>query len=170
MSLAVALAVFVVTAVVVVLAAIALAYSSDILADRIGWGSLWVGSVLVMFVTAAAAVPLGVAAGVYLEEYAPRNWMTDLIEINVTNLAGVPSIIYGLMALGLLVYQFRLGQSVLTCGVKLAFLILPIVIVAGMTTGCAGGVPRGVGKARLHDAVTLAGPDRRHSRERSGQR
>ena len=58
-----------------------------------------------MLVTAAAAVPLGVAAGVYLEEYAPRNWMTDLIEINVTNLAGVPSIIYGLLALGLFVYS-----------------------------------------------------------------
>jgi phosphate transport system permease protein len=92
--------------------------------------SAWVGSVLVMLVTAAAAVPLGVAAGVYLEEYAPRNWMTDLIEINVTNLAGVPSIIYGLLALGLFVYQFGLGQSILTAGLTLALLILPVVIVA----------------------------------------
>ena len=92
--------------------------------------SAWVGSLLVMLVTAAAAVPLGVAAGVYLEEYAPRNWMTDLIEINVTNLAGVPSIIYGLLALGLFVYQFGLGQSILTAGLTLALLILPIVIVA----------------------------------------
>jgi phosphate transport system permease protein len=92
--------------------------------------SAWVGSILVMLVTAAAAVPLGVAAGVYLEEYAPRNWMTDLIEINVTNLAGVPSIIYGLLALGLFVYQFGLGQSILTAGLTLALLILPIVIVA----------------------------------------
>jgi len=92
--------------------------------------SAWVGSVLVMLVTAMAAVPLGVAAGVYLEEYASRNWMTDLIEINVTNLAGVPSIIYGLLALGLFVYQFGLGQSILTAGLTLALLILPIVIVA----------------------------------------
>ncbi|HYC46457.1 MAG TPA: phosphate ABC transporter permease PstA [Burkholderiales bacterium] len=92
--------------------------------------SAWVGSVLVMIVTAATAVPLGVAAGVYLEEYAPRNWMTDLIEINVTNLAGVPSIIYGLLALGLFVYQFGLGQSILTAGLTLALLILPVVIVA----------------------------------------
>jgi phosphate transport system permease protein len=92
--------------------------------------SAWVGSVLVMLVTAATAVPLGVAAGVYLEEYAPRNWMTDLIEINVTNLAGVPSIIYGLLALGLFVYQFGLGQSILTAGLTLGLLILPIVIVA----------------------------------------
>jgi phosphate transport system permease protein len=99
-------------------------------ASQAGILSAWVGSVLVMLVTAAAAVPLGVAAGVYLEEYAPRNWMTDLIEINVTNLAGVPSIIYGLLALGLFVYQFGLGQSVLTAGLTLALLILPIVIVA----------------------------------------
>ena len=92
--------------------------------------SAWVGSILVMFVTACAAVPLGVAAGVYLEEYAPKNWITDIIEINVTNLAVVPSIIYGLLALGLFVYTFGLGQSILTAGLTLALLILPIVIVA----------------------------------------
>jgi phosphate transport system permease protein len=92
--------------------------------------SAWVGSCLVMLVTAFFAVPLGVAAGLYLEEYAPRNWITDLIEINITNLAGVPSIVYGLLALGLFVYQFGLGQSILTAGLTLALLILPIVIVA----------------------------------------
>jgi phosphate transport system permease protein len=92
--------------------------------------SAWVGSTLVMLVTAVVAVPLGVGAGVYLEEYARRNWITDIIEINVTNLAGVPSIVYGLLALGLFVYQFGLGQSILTAGLTLALLILPIVIVA----------------------------------------
>ncbi|MGH7767760.1 MAG: phosphate ABC transporter permease PstA, partial [Candidatus Binatia bacterium] len=92
--------------------------------------SAWVGTTLVMLVTALTAVPIGVAAGVYLEEYAPQNWLTALIEINIANLAGVPSIIYGLMALGLFVYQFRLGHSVLTAGLTLALLILPIVIVA----------------------------------------
>lgn len=98
--------------------------------EQAGILSAWVGSTLVMIVTACTAVPLGVAAGVYLEEYAPRNWMTDLIEINVTNLAGVPSIIYGLLALGLFVYGLGLGQSVLTAGLTLALLILPVVIVA----------------------------------------
>ncbi|HUF80621.1 MAG TPA: phosphate ABC transporter permease PstA [Burkholderiales bacterium] len=98
--------------------------------DQAGILSAWVGSTLVMLVTAAAAVPLGVAAGIYLEEYARKNWMTDLIEINVTNLAGVPSIIYGLLALGLFVYGFGLGQSILTAGLTLGLLILPIVIVA----------------------------------------
>lgn len=64
--------------------------------------SAWVGSLSVMVVTATTAIPLGVASGVYLEEYAPKNWFTDFIEINVTNLAGVPSIVYGLLALGVL--------------------------------------------------------------------
>ena len=99
-------------------------------AQHAGILSAWVGSILVMLVTACAAVPLGVAAGVYLEEYAPKNWVTDIIEINVTNLAGVPSIIYGLLALGLFVYTFGLGQSILTAGLTLALLILPVVIVA----------------------------------------
>ena len=92
--------------------------------------SAWVGSTLVMIVTALFAVPLGVAAGVYLEEYARKNWVTDLIEINITNLAGVPSIVYGLLALGLFVYQFGFGQSILSAGLTLALLILPVVIVA----------------------------------------
>src|SRR3954468_12930451 len=92
--------------------------------------SAWVGSMLVMLVTALVAVPLGVASGVYLEEYARKNWVTDVIEINITNLAGVPSIVYGLLALGLFVYQFGFGQSILSAGLTLALLILPVVIVA----------------------------------------
>ena len=99
-------------------------------AENAGILSAWVGSTLVMAVTAFAAVPIGVAAGVYLEEYAPKNWITDIIEINITNLAGVPSIIYGLLALGLFVYTFGLGQSILSAGLTLALLILPVVIVA----------------------------------------
>jgi phosphate transport system permease protein len=97
---------------------------------RAGILSAWVGTTLVMLVTAALAVPLGVAAGLYLEEYAPKNWMTDLIEINVTNLAGVPSIIYGLLALGLFVYGLGLGETILVAGMVLALLTLPVVIVA----------------------------------------
>jgi phosphate transport system permease protein len=99
-------------------------------ASQAGILSAWVGTTLVMLVTAFTAVPMGVAAGVYLEEYARKNWLTAMIEINIANLAGVPSIVYGLMALGLFVYQLDLGQSVLTAGLTLALLILPIVIVA----------------------------------------
>ena len=92
--------------------------------------SAWVGSLLVMFVTACAAVPLGVAAGIYLEEYAKRNLITEIIEINISNLAAVPSIVYGLLALGIFVYAFGFGQSILSAGLTLALLILPIVIVS----------------------------------------
>ncbi|ODS98432.1 MAG: phosphate ABC transporter, permease protein PstA [Lautropia sp. SCN 69-89] len=99
-------------------------------AGQAGILSAWVGSTLVMLVTASIAVPLGVAAGIYLEEYAKKHWFNDLIEINISNLAGVPSIVYGLLALGLFVYQFGLGQSVVTAGMTLALLILPVVIVA----------------------------------------
>jgi len=99
-------------------------------ASQAGILSAWVGTTLVMIVTALTAIPMGVGAGVYLEEYAPKNWFTGLIEINIANLAGVPSIVYGLMALGLFVYQFKFGQSILSAGLTLALLILPIVIVA----------------------------------------
>jgi len=98
-------------------------------AGQAGILSAWIGSVLVMLVTAMVAVPIGIAGAIYLEEYARKNWFTDVIEINITNLAGVPSIVYGLLALGLFVYTFGFGQSILSAGLTLALLILPIVIV-----------------------------------------
>jgi phosphate transport system permease protein len=99
-------------------------------ASQAGILSSWVGSALVMLVTMLSAVPVAIGAAIYLEEYAGKNWFTDLIEINVTNLAGVPSIVYGLLALGLFVYQFGFGESILTAGLTLGLLILPIVIVS----------------------------------------
>ena len=101
--------------------------------------SAWMGSALVLIVTFFVAVPMGVAAGIYLEEYAKKGWFADLIEINVSNLAGVPSIIYGLLALGLFVYEFGLGQSILTAGLTLSLLMLPIVIVS--TREAIRGIP-----------------------------
>jgi len=110
-----------------------LQFFSDFPSRRAGSAGLlsaWVGSLLVMTVTFLTAVPIGVGAGLYLEEYAPKNWFSDLIEINVSNLAGVPSIIYVLLALGLFVYGLGFGQSILTAGLTLGLLILPIVIVS----------------------------------------
>jgi phosphate transport system permease protein len=89
-----------------------------------------VGSFLVMVVTATFAVPMGIAGAIYLEEYARKNGFTAFIEINISNLAGVPSIVYGLLALGLFVHTFGLGQSILSAGLTLGLLILPIVIMA----------------------------------------
>ena len=111
-------------------------------AARSGILSAWVGTSLVMLVTAVLAIPLGIGAGLYLEEYAPKNWLTDAIEINVSNLAGVPSIIYGLLALGLFVYGLKLGETILVAGMVLALLILPIVIVA--TREAVRSVPQGI--------------------------
>ena len=113
--------------------------------DEAGILSAWVGTILVMLVTAATAIPLGVASGIYLEEYAPKNKLTELIEINITNLAGVPSIVYGLMALGLFVYKFNLGQSVLTAGLTLALLALPVVISA--TREAIRAIPQNIREA-----------------------
>jgi len=99
-------------------------------AQQAGILSAWVGSCLVVLVTICVALPLGVAAGIYLEEYSRKSRLTTLIEINISNLAGVPSIVWGLMALGLFVYQFGLGHTILTAGLTLGLLVLPIVIIS----------------------------------------
>src|SRR5829696_913632 len=104
-------------------------------ASAAGILSAWVGSLLVILVTGLIGIPLGVAAGIYLEEYAPRNWMTNIIEINVSNLAAVPSIVYGLLALGLFVYGIGTGRSVLTAGLTL-----------GILTGVIIGLSRALGE------------------------
>lgn len=116
-------------------------------ASQAGILSAWVGSLLVILVTGLIGVPIGVGAGIYLEEYAPKNRLTDIIEINVANLAGVPSIIYGLLALGLFVYGLGTGRSIFTAGLTLALLILPIVIVA--TREAIRAVPASLREAAL---------------------
>jgi phosphate transport system permease protein len=98
-------------------------------AENAGVYSAWVGSLIVIMVTASVAVPLGIGAAVYLEEYAKKNWFADFIEVNVTNLAGVPSIIYGLLGLGIFKYGLGLGSSLATAGLTLALLALPVIIV-----------------------------------------
>ena len=89
------------------------------------WGTLW----MIAF-TAAFAIPVGVGAAVYLEEYAPRNWLTRIIQTNIANLAGVPSIVYGILGLTLFVRAMSLERSVLAGSLTMAMLVLPIVIVA----------------------------------------
>ncbi|MEW6721072.1 MAG: phosphate ABC transporter permease PstA [Thermodesulfobacteriota bacterium] len=88
-------------------------------------GSLWVVATTVL-----VAVPVGVAAAVHLEEYSRKNWLHHLLEINIANLAGVPSIIYGLLGLGLFVRWLSLGRSILAGGLTLALLLLPMIIMA----------------------------------------
>ena len=111
-------------------------------AENAGILSAWVGSMLVMLVTALAAIPLGIASAIYLEEFARKNWLTAIIEINISNLAGVPSIVYGLLALGVFVYALGFGQSILSAGLTLALLILPVIIVA--TREAIRSIPVGI--------------------------
>jgi len=96
------------------------------------WAAL-MGTVWVMVVVAVVAFPIGVGAAIYLEEFSSDSWFSRFVEINISNLAGVPSIIYGLLGLAAFVYLFEPitgGRSVLTGGLTLALLILPIIIVA----------------------------------------
>jgi len=112
---------------------------SDILADgwvRLNWKfltsfpsrhpeeagifSAWVGTVYVMALTALIALPIGVGAAIYLEEFASRNWFARLVELNINNLAGVPAIIYGLLGLQVFVRWCRMGESVLAGACTLA--------------------------------------------------
>lgn len=93
------------------------------------WHAL-VGSMFVVGLTAAIAIPLGIGAAIYLEEYSRGGRLARLIEINISNLAGVPSIIYGLLGLGLFVRWMKLGPSVLAGSMTLALLALPVVILS----------------------------------------
>jgi phosphate transport system permease protein len=89
------------------------------------WGSIWIvlGSGLVSFV-------LGLGTAIYLEEYAPQNKWTDFIQTNISNLAGVPSIVYGLLGLVIFVDWMHMGRSLLAGGLTLGLLILPVVVIA----------------------------------------
>ncbi len=98
---------------------------------RAGLISALVGSIWVILMTAATALPLGVGTAIYLEEYAPKNsFYTNLVQLNISNLAGVPSIVYGMLGLTVFVRTFGLGRSILSGAFTLALLILPVIIVA----------------------------------------
>ena len=88
------------------------------------------GTIITIVFTALFTVPVGVGAAIYLEEYAPKNRLTQIIEINISNLAGVPSVVYGLLGLGIFVQLMSLGKVVLAGALTLGLLVLPIVILA----------------------------------------
>lgn len=95
------------------------------------WGALK-GSLLTMLVTLALAFPVGVLASLYLEEYAARNRLTDIIEVSINNLAAVPSIIFGLLALAVFINMFGMPtSSPLVGGVTLALMTMPVIVIAG---------------------------------------
>ncbi|MGH7382305.1 MAG: phosphate ABC transporter permease PstA [Candidatus Methylomirabilales bacterium] len=90
-----------------------------------------VGTTYLMILTAVVAVPVGVGAAIYLEEYAKQGWFSRVVEVNIANLAGVPSIIYGLLGLELFVRAMGLDRSLLAGALTMALLVLPIIIIAG---------------------------------------
>lgn len=99
--------------------------------DRAGVKAAVIGTLYMMVITAAVAFPLGVAAAIYLEEYARRSWFARLVQLNIANLAGIPSIVYGLLGLQLFVRAMELERSVLSGALTMALLVMPIIIVAG---------------------------------------
>lgn len=122
---------------------------TDVLADglgRLGWQFItsypsrraeeagilaaWIGTTWVMVLTGLFTIPIGIMAALYLEEYSKKNWFTNLIEINIANLAGVPSIIYGLLGLGVFVRLLNLERSVISGAATLAILVMPMVIMS----------------------------------------
>ena len=98
--------------------------------DRAGIYAPLIGTLYMMVITAAVAFPLGVGAAIYLEEYARQNWFAKMIQINIANLAGVPSIVYGLLGLQLFVRAMELDRSVLAGALTMALLVMPIIIVS----------------------------------------
>lgn len=111
-------------------------------AERAGIFTALMGSVWVLVLTTIIALPVGIAAAIYLEEYAEKNRLSSLLEVNISNLAGVPSIIYGLLGLEIFVRIMQMGASVLAGSFTLALLILPIVIVS--TREAIKAVPKSV--------------------------
>ncbi|MEQ9397778.1 MAG: phosphate ABC transporter permease PstA [Longimicrobiales bacterium] len=99
-------------------------------AERAGVKAALLGSVWILGLTALFAFPVSVAAAIYLEEYADKNWVTRLIQLNIANLAGVPSIVYGILGLALFVRALGFERSILSGALTLTLLILPVIIMA----------------------------------------
>jgi phosphate transport system permease protein len=100
------------------------------LPERAGVRAALAGSVWIMVLTALIAFPVSVAAAIYLEEYAPRSWLTKAIQTNIANLAGVPSIVYGILGLALFVRALGFDRSILSGALTLSLLIMPVIIMA----------------------------------------
>ena len=105
-------------------------YPSQVNPESAGIRSPLLGSIYILVYTIIFSVPIGVGAAIYLEEYAPKNWFTNLLELNISNLAGVPSVVYGILGLGLFVRLLSLGPVVLAGALTMALVILPVIVVA----------------------------------------
>jgi len=142
--------------------------SSDARPEAAGFGVSMVGSLAMMLVVLALALPIGVAASIYLEEFAPKNWITDIIEVNISNLAAVPSIVFGILGLAVFINYMHLPNSApLVGGLVLTLMTLPTIIIS--TRASLKSVPPsirdaalGVGASKMqsvfHHVLPLAAP------------
>ncbi|MGB5864642.1 MAG: phosphate ABC transporter permease PstA [Sulfitobacter sp.] len=142
--------------------------SSDARPEAAGMGVAMVGSLFMMMVVLILALPIGVAASIYLEEFAPKNWITDIIEVNISNLAAVPSIVFGILGLAVFINYMHLPNSApLVGGLVLTLMTLPTIIIS--TRASLKSVPPsirdaalGVGASKMqsvfHHVLPLAAP------------
>jgi len=142
--------------------------ASDARPEAAGMGVSMLGSLFMMFVVLALALPIGVAASIYLEEFAPQNWLTDIIEVNISNLAAVPSIVFGILGLAVFINYMHLPTSApLVGGLVLTLMTLPTIIIS--TRASLKAVPPsirdaalGVGASKMqavfHHVLPLAAP------------
>ncbi|WP_372573938.1 phosphate ABC transporter permease PstA [Ruegeria jejuensis] len=142
--------------------------ASDQRPEAAGIGVSMIGSLFMMLVVLALALPIGVAASIYLEEFAPKNWITDIIEVNISNLAAVPSIVFGILGLAVFINYMHLPMSApLVGGLVLTLMTLPTIIIS--TRASLKAVPPsirdaalGVGASKMqsvfHHVLPLAAP------------
>ena len=142
--------------------------ASDARPEAAGMGVSMLGSLFMMLVVLALALPIGVAASIYLEEFAPKNWITDIIEVNISNLAAVPSIVFGILGLAVFINYMHLPNSApLVGGLVLTLMTLPTIIIS--TRASLKSVPPsirdaalGVGASKMqsvfHHVLPLAAP------------
>ena len=142
--------------------------ASDARPEAAGMGTSMIGSFFMMLVVLVLALPIGVAASIYLEEFAPKNWITDIIEVNISNLAAVPSIVFGILGLAMFINYMHLPNSApLVGGLVLTLMTLPTIIIS--TRASLKAVPPsirdaalGVGASKMqsvfHHVLPLAAP------------
>ncbi|MGC1495958.1 MAG: phosphate ABC transporter permease PstA [Sulfitobacter sp.] len=142
--------------------------ASDARPEAAGMGVSMIGSLFMMLVVLVLALPIGVAASIYLEEFAPKNWITDIIEVNISNLAAVPSIVFGILGLAVFINYMHLPNSApLVGGLVLTLMTLPTIIIS--TRASLKSVPPsirdaalGVGASKMqsvfHHVLPLAAP------------
>jgi phosphate transport system permease protein len=122
--------------------------ASDVRPESSGLGVAIIGSIYMMVLVALMTVPVGVAASIYLEEFAPKNWLTDLIEVNISNLAAVPSIVFGILGLAIFINFMGLPQSASLVGaLVISLMTLPTIIIA--TRAAIRAVPPSIRDAAL---------------------